>query len=165
MPADDAQDEATEADLIKTITDLFGLARDTPLAQLVAAVKAIAAKLNAPPDPAQYMPVSAVTAMMAERRTELVTASEGCAQLKVDAAFRQGYINGGMRDRALALCRSDEAAFDTFLQKKGPTFGGLLKNHGAVLARVPPAARSSHRSEAADAICAQLGLLMGSPSK
>lgn len=136
-----------------------------PLAQLVAALKALAAKLNAPPDPAQYMPVSAVTAMMAERQTELVSASEGRAQLKVDAAFRQGYIHGGMRDWALALCSSDGAAFDTVLAKTGPAFGGLLKNHGAVLSGTPPAARSAHRSEVADAICAQLGLPMGSLSK
>lgn len=164
MPADDAQDEATEADLVKTIADLFCLAPDMPLAQLVAAVKAIAAELHAPPDPAEYMPVSAVTAMMAERRTELATATEGRAQLKVDAAFRQGYIHGGMREWALALCRSDEAAFDNFLQKSGPTFAGLTKNHGAMMGE-PPQARAGHRSATADAICAQLGLPMGSLTK
>ncbi|OZA10153.1 MAG: hypothetical protein B7Y02_11260 [Rhodobacterales bacterium 17-64-5] len=165
MAADDAQDEATEADLAKAITDLFGLAPDMPLAQLVAALKAIAAKLNAPPDPAQFMPVTAVQAMMAERSAELATATEGRAQLKVDAAFRQGYIHGGMRDWALALCRSDEAAFDGFLAKAGPTFGGLTRNHGAALSGTPPSARAATRSEAADAICTQLGLPMGSLTK
>ncbi len=165
MAADDAQDESTEADLVKTITDLFGLAPDMPLAQLVAALKALAAKLNAPPDPAQYMPVSAVTAMMAERQTELVNATEGRAQLKVDAAFRQGYIHGGMRDWALALCKSNEAAFDGFLAKAGPTFAGLTKNHGATMAGAPPSIPAANRSETADAICAQLGLPMGSLAK
>lgn len=163
-PADDAQDEATEADLVKTITDLFGLAPDMPLAQLAAALKAVAAKLSAPPDPAQYMPVTAVQAMMADRRTELATVSEGRAQEKVNAAFRQGYIHGGMRDWALALCRSDETAFDTFLQKSGPTFGSFLKNHGEGRAQPAPAG-TSLRSEAADSICAQLGLPMGALTK
>ncbi len=135
-----------------------------PLAQLVAALKAPAAKLKAPPDPAEYMPVAAVQAMMADRRNELVTANEGRAQEKVNAAFRQGYIHGGMRDWALALCRSDEAAFDTFLAKSGPTFGSLLKNHGDGRGEPTPA-RLALRSEAADAICAQLGLPMGALTK
>ncbi len=32
----------------------------------------------------------------------------------------KGYLTGGLRDRALELCRSDEAAFDTFLEKSVP---------------------------------------------
>ena len=69
-----------------------------------------------------------------------------------------------MRDWALALCRSDEAAFDTFLQKSGATFGGLLKTQSEGRGQ-SPTARASHRSEAADAICAQLGLPMGALTK
>ncbi len=122
-------------------------------------------QLSAPPDPAKFMPVAAVQAMMADRSTELVTASEGRAQLKVGAAFRQGYIHGGMRDRALARCRSNRAAFDTFLSKTVPAFAGLLKNHGAAMAGEPPAARATHRSETADANCARLGLAAGSLTK
>ena len=157
-------DQATLQSLLQAIISAFGLPADATVDQVMIALKAVKDQLSAPPDPAKFMPVEAVQAMLADRRLELSTASEGRAQEKVNAAFRQGYIHGGMRDWALALCRSDEAAFDTFLQKSGPTFGALLKNHGEGRGQPAPA-RTSLRSEAADSICAQLGLPMGALTK
>jgi phage I-like protein len=157
-------DQATLQGLLQTIISVFGLPANATADQVMAALKAVKDQMSAPPDPAKYMPVEAVQAMMADRHLELSTASEGRAQEKVNAAFRQGYIHGGMRDWALALCRSDEAAFDTFLQKSGPTFGGLLKNYGEGRSQPAPA-RTSLRSEAADSICAQPGLPMGALTK
>lgn len=67
-PATDAKDEGTEADLVTALTTLFGLAPDTPIAQLVTALKAMADKLKAPPNPAQYVPVSTKQEVLAERK-------------------------------------------------------------------------------------------------
>lgn len=148
--------------LLQTIIAFFGLPPDSTVEQVTQALKTVKDQLAAPPDPAKYMPVEAVTAMMAERSAELAEAREGRAQEKVNAAFRQGYINGGMREWALSLCRSDEAAFDTFLEKSGRAFGSLLKNHGDSMGANPPAGRATVRSEVADSISAQLGLPPGS---
>ena len=157
-------DPATPPGLLQAIIAFFGLPADATEAQIMAAMQSVKAQMAAPPDPAKYMPVEAVQALMAERRFELVTASETRAQEKVDAAFSQGFIHGGMRDWALALCRSDEAAFDGFLVKSGPVFGALLKNIGAGQ-RSLPETRASDRSDIADAICSQLGLPIGSLHK
>jgi len=110
MPSDDP---AKLQGLMDAIITYFGLPADTTPDQVMTALKSVADK--AAPDPAKYMPVEAVQSMMADRRNELVSVAEGRAQQKVNAAFRQGYIHGGMRDWALSLCRSDEAAFDTCL--------------------------------------------------
>ena len=83
----------------------------------------MADKLKAAPDPAQYMPVAAVQQIMAERKE----AAAGRAQGKVDTAFRQGYIRGGMRDWASTLCQTDDPAIDAFLARTGPTYGHPLK--------------------------------------
>ncbi len=160
-----AADQATPLGLLQVIKDFFGLPDTASMDQVLAALKSVKDKLNAPPDPAKYMPVDAVTAMMAERRAEQAQAHQGRAQLKVNTAFKEGYIHGGMRDWALALCSSNEAAFDDFLSKAGPTYGGLLKSHGQATAGVPPTAPAAHRSDTADAICTQLGLPVGSLKK
>ena len=76
---------------------------------------------------------------------------------------RFGYIHGGMRDRALDLCATDEAAFDRFLEKSGPVFRSLLKTtHTAQAFGTKPADRAQGAVEAA--ICARPGLPAGSLS-
>ena len=114
-PVATAPDDATRlTGLMDVIAGFFGLPAGATVEQVMTAFKAMAAKAKAPPDPARYMPVEAVQAMMADRRAELASVADGRAQEKVNVAFRQGYIHGGMRDWALSLCRSDEAAFDSF---------------------------------------------------
>jgi phage I-like protein len=157
-------DQSAPKDLLQNLIAFFGLPADATISQVMDALATMKVQLAAPPDPAKYMPVDAVQAMRTERSADLAKAALGRAQLKVDAAFRQGYFHGGMRDWALALCQSDEAAFDNFLTKAGPTFAGLTKTYGTTAMGTPPSARTSNRSEAADAICAQLGLPMGSLS-
>jgi len=87
----------------------------------------------------------------------LSQASEERAQQKVEDAIKRGHISGGMRDWALALCRSDEASFDAFLDATPPAFAHLLTRSGT--AAIPPQARPApDGSDAALAVCAQLGL-------
>lgn len=160
-PADDAQDEGSEAALFKAVVGLLGLSEGTPLAEVVAVLKAMSDRVKAPPDPAKYVPVEAVRAMMLDRRHELASASEGRAQEKVNAAFRQGYLPGGLRDWALALCRSDEAAFDTFLQKSGPAYGHLLRQSAAA-APFPGHTADPVQTQTEATLCSQLGLKPGS---
>ncbi len=112
------------------------------------------------PDPARYVPIEAVEGMLRERSTERATASEARTHGKVDAAYRQGYLTGGLRDWALALSRSDEAAFDRFLEKSGPVFAALTRpTHTDVR---PPHAGTFEDGPVASAICIQLGLKPGS---
>ena len=160
--ADTAQ--AGQSDLAGAIIALFNLPPDTPDADLVTTLQDMANRLKAPPDPAKYMPVAAVQGMLVDQRTERSNLSAGRAQGKVDAASLQGYIHNGMRDWALELCATDEAAFDTFLEKSGPVFRSLLKTtHTAQAFGTKPADRAQGEVEAA--ICAQLGLPAGSLSR
>ena len=115
-------------------------------------------RLKAAPDPAEFMPVKAVQAMMADSVLERATASESRAQEKVNLAFEKGYFHGGMKDWALALCRSDEQAFDDFIAKSGPVFSNLLRpSHTTAFPPRLPSAQNANSPEAL-AICAQLGL-------
>ncbi len=140
------------------VAEMLGLPPQTPPAQLLAQMKE---KLGAEPDPAKYVPVSAVQAMLAERNLSLATASDERATQKVDQALRLGHIPPAMKDWASALCRSDEASFDRFIASSGPAFSALLQpSHMGAL----PATGRYNRagSELADAICSQLGLKPGS---
>ena len=99
--------------------------------------------------------------MLSDRRSERATLSAGRATEKVNAAVRQGYITNGMRDWALSLCASDETAFDSFLEKAGPTFAYLSQTtHAAQLYTGQTQARVGSDMEAA--VCTQLGLKPGS---
>ena len=158
--------DAPPTDLLKQLTELLGLPADASPKDLMAK---IAALLVATPDPAKYMPVTAVQEMLADRHLERSTNSEKRVLAKVNEASSKGYILGGsMREWALALCRSDEVAFDTFLETSGPRFAYLQK---AVLPAGPPpksylaAHAASHTGTGSDleaAVCAQLGLKPGS---
>jgi hypothetical protein len=137
---------------------LLGLPEGTPPEELLAKLGA-AMKTKAAPDPAQYMPVSAVQEMLADRLQERRTADRGRAQEKVRAAIQQRYITPGMRDWALALCESDEASFDAFLGKVGPVFAHLGKSPSAPAA--VPDRPTTLASDLETSICEQLGLKPG----
>ena len=145
--------------LMQRLVKLLGLAPDATEEALIDALEAMLTGA-AKPDPKEYMPVAAVTAMMRERGRERVALAEGRATEKVNAALRQGYISPAMRDWALDLCRSDTGAFDTFLAASGPVFSHLFKSSGTE--GPPPASVNRHESDTAAAICAQLGLKPGS---
>ena len=148
------------ADLVAALAKLLNLPADTPAEDLMAKVAEL---LKAPPDPAKFVPIEAVQDMMSDQRSERATLSAGRATDKVNAAVRQGYLTNGMRDWALSLCASDEAAFDSFLAKAGPTFAYLLKpSHTAQAYIGQGGQRETHAdSEMEAAVCAQLGLKPG----
>ncbi|WP_112310192.1 phage protease [Pseudogemmobacter bohemicus] len=143
----------------QALADLPGLPLTAKPEDILAALKE---RLGAEPDPAKYMPVTAVQSMLVERMQERRAITADRAGAKVDQAMRDGYLTAGMKPWALALCHSDEAAFDTFIQSAGPVFSHLQRpSHTSAL---PP---SQIRPVAADspvalAICEQLGLKPGS---
>ena len=92
------------------------LPADTPVDEVMAA---LAARLSAPPDPAKFMPMAAVQQVLQDRTLELAPAHQDRILGKVNKAEHEGYVHPGMRDWARALCRSDEAAFDTYMAKAG----------------------------------------------
>lgn len=153
--------ENSLAELGAELAKMLGLPADASPKELIAKLAARLVKAREEPDPAKYMPVAAVQEMLHGRRAERDSFAEGRAQEKVRAAVQQGYITNGMKDWALALCRTDETSFDDFLSGVGPTFAYLMKP--APGAGVPPASHRSTvaESEAEAAVCAQLGLKPG----
>lgn len=147
-------------DLGAQLAKLLGLPADASPQELMAK---LSARLPGEPDPAKYMPVTAVQEMLSMRRAENAEVIEGRAQEKVRAAVNSGYITRGMQDWALALCRSDEASFDEFLSGVGPVFAHFGQP-SPVTGRPSPDrfTRAAHsESETEAAICAQLGLKPG----
>lgn len=169
---------ASQEDTMKPITPAKVTAPSTAFAAHVATLvelppetsqddllKALGARVKAQPDPTKYVPIEALSELMAEHRNVRQTTTEERVQSKIEEASRNGYLAGGaMRDWAIELCRSDEAAFDRFMQSTGPVFAHLLKvSHTA---RAVPEAFAERRSGAENemeaAVCAQLGLKPGS---
>lgn len=146
----------------QAIAKMLGLPPETPPDALFAKLKEkIEGLRNADnPDPAKFVPVATVQAMLAERNLSIATASEERADQKVADALRLGLIPPAMKDWATALCRSNEASFDSFIASTGPAFSSLLQpSH--VAARLPQSRQDRAGAEIADAICSQLGLKPG----
>jgi phage I-like protein len=157
QPTEPAPKEAPDAQLGAAIAKMLGLPEGTPPADLLAK---LTAALQAPPDPAKFMPVAAVQSLLQDRNLERATASQERATAKVEKALQDCYITPGLKDWALALCRSDEAAFDAFLEKSGVSFAYLFKEtHARNVA--PSTTQPIGQTETAAAICAQLGLKPG----
>ena len=133
----------------------MGLPADTTPESLLVKLGGIMAA----PDPAKYMPMAAVQEMLRDRRSERAQTDARRAVEKVEQAVKEHYITPGMKDWALALCQSDEAAFDTFCQSSGPVFSYLFKQN--VNARLLPAQTTAATALEA-AIYEQLGLKPGS---
>jgi phage I-like protein len=146
----------------QAIAKMLGLPADTAPDTLFAKLKAKveAAGEADTPDPAKFVPVATVQAMLAERNLSLATASEERASLKVAEALRTGHISPALKDWATALCRSDEASFDRFLSSTLPQFGHLMHpSHAA--GRLLPSRTDRAVTDLEDAICSQLGLKPG----
>ena len=155
-------DMTDDAAFATMIAEMLGCPPDTPPKELFAKLKAKieGARGAENPDPAKFVPVATVQAMLAERNLSLATASEERAERKVEEALRSGHITPALKDWATALCRSDEASFDRFLSSTVPQFGYLLKPSVAS-GRVPPSQAAVAQSDLAAAICSQLGLKPG----
>ena len=139
------------------IAELLGLPPETPAKTLFAKLKE---KIGGEPDPAKFVPVATVQAMLTERNLTLATASEERASQKVADALQSGHISPAMKDWATALCRFNEASFDSFVASSIPQFAHLFTQTHTAKA-VPGNHRGSEGSELANAICSQLGLKPG----
>lgn len=159
------------------LAQAMGLPPETEAAELLAALRRIlevmrnAAGAKSPleataeelvaavavPDPAKFVPVATVQAMLKERNEGAATASKERAERKVAEAMQRGHLTPAMRDWALALCASDEASFDAFLSKSAAPYAHLSRR--TVAAAAPPErSLGSNRDPDTLAICAQLGL-------
>lgn len=108
------------------------------------------------PDPAKFVPIATMEALLAERSVEIATADEARKQFKVAQAMEKGHISPGMRDWAISLCRSDEASFDAFVTKTPAMFAHLFKPITTLYEH--SAGKSIAASDEATAICEQLGI-------
>lgn len=116
------------------------------------------AENRAAPDPARYVPVEAVQAMLRKRAGERRALHSAEAEHRVAAALDAGHITPALKPWALALCRQDPASFDRFVGSSPAPFAHLVE---PVLAgRQPPGGGGSAagRSEDERAICRQLGI-------
>jgi phage I-like protein len=150
-----ATDASPDAGLASALATLLGLPPDTKPADRLAK---LTAALKAAPDPAKFVPAEAVQSMLHDHNLARATAAEERATAKVTKALDDGYFHRGLRDWAMALCRSDEPAFDKFLASQGPIYGYLFKETHT--RNTPPARHAGAQAdtEMAAAICAQLGL-------
>jgi phage I-like protein len=167
-----AREDPTIADPIPFLEQLAGLLGLDPEADEAAVLQAVrdmlvkdedagkaTASARQTPDPARFVPIDTVRAMLAGRNVTLATMSETRATEKVVAALRKGVISPAMKEWATALCRSDEASSDSFVASAVPVFGELSK---PVLQRAYASAGAPVTgSPVAEALCAQLGLKPG----
>ena len=162
-----AQEDAMKTDMtfMQRLATTLKLAPDATADAILAALEEVMIK-GATPDPKEYAPVAAMAELLRDRNTRIATMSESAATAKVDDALRKGYITPAMRGWATALCAQDPDSFDTFLTKSAPAYAHLTQSF-AHMKGPPPAfgATATGRgddSDAAAAICAQLGLPPGS---
>lgn len=126
--------------------------------ELLAAQSATLAQ--AEPDPAKYVPIDQVQAMLREQNEKRTAEDSARVQRKVDDALKSGHLARPLKDWAIALCSRDEAAFDAFLAGGGSGLSHLTRS--IIPGGAPPAAARHADSAEADAICAMLGLKPGS---
>lgn len=182
LNAQDAAPPGNAADaLLAELTRLLGLPAETSIAD---ALRALADKLAAPPDPKKFVPVEAVQAMMTRSQanapdparyvaveavqsllstaaTERAAMAADRIKSKVDQAAKDGFITHAMRAWATDLCTQSEASFDAFCEKSGPVFAHLLKPHPAFAKAHELGSARSGSSPEADEVCRQLGLKPG----
>lgn len=111
-------------------------------------------------DPAKFVPVATVQAMLSERNLTLATMSEGRASKKVSDAMARGYLSPAMKEWATALCMNDEASFDHFIKTSIPPFAHLMKPIFGT--GYPSRDTTVGQTREEEAICSQLGLAPGS---
>lgn len=138
------------------LTKLLGLPADAAPDALLAKISAATAVA---PDPAKYMPIAAVQEMLQDRRMERTENDTSRKADKVERAAKEHFITNGMKSWALALCQSDEAAFDDFCKSSGPTLAYLFRENPAFSRGSAAEPYTATPLEAA--ICEQLGLKPG----
>lgn len=144
-------DAPARSDLSR-IAAALGLDDAADTASILTAINAQSA-----PDPARYVPIAAVADLLHQRNAAARDGAARTAEARVNRAVEDGYLTPAMREWAVALCTRDEASFDQFLAKGGPSYAHMTRLSG--LDNASLRARSHHPASADEqAICAQLGL-------
>jgi phage I-like protein len=145
--ADGAGDAPDAAGPLAAVATALGLDAG---AGIEAVLDAIATARS--PDPARFVPASAVREMIAERGRMVARMREDEARARVDAAISGGCLPPAMRDWAVAHGCQDPASFDAFLDAVSPAFACLFE--------ASPAARAPQTDDgaAAERIARQRGL-------
>ena len=160
IPADKTAAKPAAPGRYARLAEALKLSPDATEEEMLAALMALL-KGKDDPDPAKFVPVATVQAMLSERNLSLATASEERANQKVEEALRSGHLSPAMKDWATALCMANEASFDGFIASSVPKFAHIFKTTHT--ADTPPnTRRGSEGGDLADAICSQLGLKPGS---
>lgn len=145
---------------LQRLAELLGLGPDATEDDVLTALapKLSTAKEDTP-DPRRFMPMEAAAELLTDRNLHISMMQEAQAKAMVDKAFDDGYLTPAMRGWATALCQQDPDSFKTFLNASPRPFANFFK----------PSARPhsadtapTDDSEAAAAICSQLGLKPGS---
>ncbi|NIZ13841.1 phage protease [Phaeobacter sp. HF9A] len=110
-------------------------------------------------DPTRFVPIEAVQELMKDRNQQLSTQAESRIAGKVSDAVENGIILPRMKEWATALCRTDEAAFDTFVSSSMPgAYSHLNKPNPLPSYPGNGVGQAASSSSEAAAICAQLAL-------
>lgn len=151
--------EGDPMDELRKVAEALGLGDGADAAAVLAAVEAIkiekdeavalAAK-QAEPDPARFVPVTALQAVQAELSQIRAGIAEEKATAAVVGAIEAGKLAPALKDWGLALARKDLAAFTAFAID-APSI------HGQVVPAAKPAGGTAI-DDTERAICAQLGL-------
>ena len=144
------------SDFTAELAKLLGLDADTDPSEVLAALKTRLSE-TPEPDPREYVPIQAVKDLLRSEGQKTATMAEDRARMKVDAAFAKGHLSGPMKDWALALCLKDEESFDAFVAGTPPMFAHL-KTPTHTAAALPPSFAQTRASDAALAVCTQLGI-------
>lgn len=149
--------DASAEDILRAVLTLLKGA--LPPASLTATMAQLLPEVA--PDPAKYVPVSALSDLLRDRNTKLATMAERDATPRVQDALQRGFITPAMKPWATALCTQDPESFDGFLAKSVPAYDHLTKSQSH-MSLAPAHLDTPAESAAADAICQQLGLPPGS---
>ncbi|CUH80719.1 Mu-like prophage I protein [Tropicibacter naphthalenivorans] len=115
-------------------------------------------RLEAKPDPKDYVPVQAWEETSRHMAAELAAFKAERINAKVEKAMDEGYFLPAAKEWALDLCRSDEAQFDKFLETTLPPWAYLTQT---LCDGSPPVSKrdaASHASEEVQLLSEQLGL-------
>lgn len=112
-----------------TIAKAVGQSDDAAAAAVVAAVQSQAVAAQNP-DPRRFVPAEQVAALSQELATLKSANSQAAAAQAVEAAMAAGKVQPALKDWAIALHRSDPAAFATFIAATPAIVGGGTKPAG-----------------------------------
>lgn len=136
LASEQAPEETDMTEPNPLLARLAALLKLDPAATEDDILAALETRLQAKPDPAEYVPAAKWEETSRRVATELAALKSERAAEKVQKAIAEGYILPVAKDWALELCRSDEASFDKFLASSIPAWAYLSEQ--VVPSGLPP---------------------------